>query len=48
MTLAQFIDTIIVFLAEMENAAPIDSKSKLEGTSLLCFVSLLFLETDIY
>ena len=37
LTLAQFIDTIIVFLAEMENAAPINSKSKLEGRA--CFAS---------
>ena len=41
LTLALLLDTIDVFLAEVKNAAPIDSRSKLERTSLLRFVSLL-------
>ena len=41
LTLAWLSDTIHVFLAEVKNAAPIDSRSKLERTSLLRFVSVL-------
>ena len=41
LTLAWFIDTIDVSLAEVKNTAPIDSRSKLERTSLLRFVSWL-------
>ena len=41
LTSAWLSDTIDVFLAEMWKAAPPDSKSKLEETSLLRFVSLL-------
>ena len=41
LTSAWLSDTIDVFLAKMGNAAPPGSKSKLEETSLLCFVSLL-------
>ena len=41
LTLAWISDTILVFLAKISSAAPIDSRSKLERTSLLRFVSLL-------
>ena len=41
LTFAWFIDTIDVSLAKVKNTAPIDSRSKLERTSLLRFVSWL-------
>ena len=51
LTSAWFIDTIDVLLAEVKNTAPIDSKSKLERTSLLRFVSLFkfcLFKTQVY
>ena len=41
LTLAWLSDTIDVLLAKVKKVAPIDSRSKLERTSLLRFVSLL-------
>ena len=45
---AWFSDTIEVFLTEMEKAAPIDSRSKLEGRA--CFVSFhgIFFELRMF
>ena len=45
LALAWFTDTIDVLIAKVKNAAPIDTERKLERTSLLRFVSLLFFET---
>ena len=45
LALALLSDTIDVFLAKISNAATIDSRSKLERTSLLCLVPRTFVET---
>ena len=48
LALAWFIDTIDVSLAKVKNAAPIDSKSKLERRACFILFRGIFLELRIF